>query len=255
MTLGQLTRLVGADRAAQWHDGIGLMLQAASATTTLRAAHLLAQVLHETAGLRVTVENLNYSAEGLLRTWPTRFTRELAERLARNPVAIANHAYGGRMGNDQPGDGWKFRGRGCIQLTGRSNYTRYSGDASEGFAIDPEPVAISPHAALAAAWYWNQRGINRLADADDLEGVTRAVNGGLNGLQDRAKWLASVKGVLRPEKPERLGEYELLVLHGLNVRNILTALDAVLDGDGTAVMGRVVASATGGRKLDVRFTE
>lgn len=255
MTEAQLARLIGADRAHQWHAGISGMLDAAQATTVLRAAHMLAQILHETAGLRVTTENLNYSAEGLLRTWPSRFTPDLASRLARQPVLIANHVYGGRLGNTQPGDGWKFRGRGCIQLTGRHNYGQYEAVTEAPVTRDPEPVAVSPHAALAAAWYWTSRGINRHADADDLEAVTRAVNGGLNGLADRRKWLDAAKSALRPaeDQPERLGAYEIVVLHGLTPALVLRALDAVLDGDGSAVMGRAVASTTGGRKLDVRW--
>jgi putative chitinase len=255
MTEQQLAKLVGGDRAHQWIEGVNAMLDAAQASTILRAAHMLAQVLHETAGLRVTTENLNYSAERLQAVWPSRFTPELAARLANQPALIANHVYGGRLGNTQPGDGWRFRGRGCIQLTGRHNYGQYEGATGAPVTLDPEPVAFTPHAALAAAWYWVSRGINSRADADDLEAVTRAVNGGLNGLADRRKWLDAAKTALRPsaDQPERLGEYEVVVLHGLTPALVLRALDAVLDGDGSAVMGRAVASVTGGRKIDLRY--
>jgi len=255
VTEHQLARLVGGDRARVWIDAINRMLGAADARTPLRAAHLLAQVLHETNGLRVTVENLAYSAARLQQVWPSRFTPALAESMAGQPVAIANHAYGGRLGNTQPGDGWRFRGRGLIQLTGRANYAAFEAAGGGPVTTDPDLLAGPPTAALAASWYWAARAINRLADADHLEGVTRAINGGTNGIADRARWLAAAKEVLaEAERPERLDGFEVFVVHGLTVKAVLAAMDALLDGDGSANLGPVVASRTGARKIDVRLT-
>ena len=256
-----LERLIGTTRAPAWEHAVATMLDHADARTPLRAAHMLAQVLHETAGLRVVVENLNYSAEALLRVWPNRFTPELAQRLARNPVAIANHVYSNRLGNGPPesGDGWTYRGRGMIQITGRHNYRAYHLAGGEDVEADPDSAVLPQVAARIAAWYWTSRGINRLADDDDVVAVTRAVNGGTNGLADRKKWLAAAKRALaealvpEPEpQPEPLGDFDVLVLHDWTPELLLRQFDAILAGERSVVLGSVVASVTGGRKLDVR---
>lgn len=254
ITHAQLTALVGDSLAARWHPAVVEMLAAADASTPLRAAHMLAQILHETAGLRLVEENMNYSAEGLLKTWPSRFTPELAQSLARKPSAIANHVYGDRMGNFQPGDGWKFRGRGFIQLTGRANYTAYHKAGGADVVSNPDLAMQPPHAGLAAAWYWAGRGINAAADRDDLQLVTRAVNGGLNGLADRQKWLNAAKLVLT-EQTENIGTFEVLVLHNITPDVALALAESLADGELRIVLTgqHLTASKTGGRKLDVRF--
>lgn len=167
-------------------------------STPLRLHHFLAQVAHESAGFRSLEENLSYSADRLMQVWPRRFpTMELAERCAGRPFALAEKAYGGRLGNRLPGDGYKYRGRGLIQLTGRENYAeaaKWSGLALEdnpGLASEPDDAT---RIALA---YWRQNGLNLLADQDDLEAVTRLINGGTTGLEDRAVWLAKARRVFR----------------------------------------------------------
>lgn len=164
-----------------------------SLTTPLRRRHFMAQLAHESGGFKRLVENLNYSVEALQRTWPGRFDAATATTYARQPERIANRVYGGRLGNgpEATGDGWRYRGRGYIQLTGKANYAKYSqlvfGDdrlvREPGQAAEP---AVAMRLALA---YWNAHDLNTLADRDDLEGITRRINGGLIGLTDRRRWL------------------------------------------------------------------
>ncbi|MGH8418052.1 MAG: glycoside hydrolase family 19 protein [Pseudomonas sp.] len=156
--------------------------------TPARIAAFIAQVGHESAQLTVLVENLNYSADALRKTWPSRFSESLAAECARKPDQIANIAYASRMGNAAPasGDGWKYRGRGLIQITGKDNY-RICGDAlGLDLIASPELLEQPQHAAMSAAWFWSANGLNSLADTGDLQGITRKINGGLIGYADRA---------------------------------------------------------------------
>jgi len=156
--------------------------------TPARQAMFLAQVGHESGALSRLVENLNYSVEGLMRTWPQRFpTPEAAMPYARQPERIANFVYAGRLGNgpETSGDGWRYRGRGLIQITGRANYT----DAGKALGLDlvaaPDLLLMPAAACRSAGWFWAARDINGPADALDIVTVTRRINGGLNGLDDR----------------------------------------------------------------------
>ena len=167
----------------------------------LEKAHFLAQVAHESGGFNHLTENLNYSAEGLHRTWPGRFpTIQAALPLANHPEAIANSVYADRLGNGatSTGDGWRFKGRGFIQTTGRANYTAASvvlfGD--KRLLDTPELLEHPTDAANAACIYWNTRHLVIPARHDDLEGVTRGVNGGLVGLEQRRAWLVKFKQAL-----------------------------------------------------------
>jgi putative chitinase len=163
-------------------------------TRPLRLAHFLAQVCHETGGLRVLVENLNYSAKRLTEVWPSRFpTLAAAAAFAHDPRALANKVYGGRMGNVEPDDGWKYRGRGLLQITGRDHYARNGREL--GIPLEEQPdLAITPEHALAVALEtWRASGCDEPADHDDIVGVTRRINGGLIGLSDRRAWLAKTK--------------------------------------------------------------
>lgn len=155
--------------------------------TPASVSMFLAQVGHESGQLRVMVENLNYSAEGLLNTWPGRFTPEAAAQYARQPARIANYVYANRGGNGDAasGDGWRYRGRGLIQLTGRANYARYAKEAARDVVSDPAMVERPDIAADAAGWFWAKANLNRFADAGHIEECTRRVNGGLKGLDDR----------------------------------------------------------------------
>ncbi|WP_342650934.1 glycoside hydrolase family 19 protein [Pseudomonas sp. REB1044] len=149
----------------------------------LRVAAFLAQIGHESGQLRALSENLNYSAEALVRTWPTRFTAANVPAYARQPEKIANRVYGGRMGNgpEASGDGWRYRGRGLIQLTGRSNY-RAAGQAL-GLPLEEQPELLEQpeHAAMSAAWWWAQHGLNELADAGRFKDIGSVINTGQPG--------------------------------------------------------------------------
>ncbi len=155
--------------------------------TPERIAGFLAQIGHESGGFRFTSENLNYRAEALMRVWPSRFPPGIAESYAMQPEKIANRAYCDRMGNgdEASGDGWKYRGRGLIQLTGKDNYAAFSLDADNEALVNPDLVAEPELAALSAGWFWKKNGLNALADNRDIVGMTRRINGGTNGLDDR----------------------------------------------------------------------
>lgn len=158
----------------------------------VRMAAFIAQVGHESGQLRRLVENLNYSAEALVRTWPSRFTAQTAAAYARQPEKIANRVYGGRMGNgpEASGDGWWFRGRGLIQLTGRSNYRAAAGGLGLPLEAQPELLEQPEQAAQSAAWWWSTHGLNELADAGRIQDIGSIINTGQpgrvpNGAADR----------------------------------------------------------------------
>ena len=158
-------------------------------SSPLRLAHPLAQFAHETGGFARLEENLNYSAMGLMRTWPSRFPPDVAARCACNPEMIANRAYQGRYGNKDPGDGWKYRGRGLIQITFRANYADMGKRCHLPLEVQPELVIASRYLLPVALTWWCSHGLLELSDRDDLKGITKVVNGGTNGLEDRRHWL------------------------------------------------------------------
>lgn len=156
--------------------------------TPARQAAFIGQCAHESANFKTLEENLNYSAEGLMKTWPSRFpTLEAAQPYHRNPEKIANRVYGGRMGNglEETGDGWLYHGRGLIQLTGKDNYMLASDALREDFIHSPDLILAPRWAAMTAGWYWNKRGLNKEADAKDYTAMTKKINGGVIGLDDR----------------------------------------------------------------------
>ena len=166
-------------------------------TTPQRMAHFLGQVCHESGGFTRFVENLNYSAERLCQVWPSRFPNiEAAKPFARNPEALAEKVYSGRMGNVNPGDGAKFKGRGLIQLTGRANYTEAARYSGLDLVNHPELAADPASSAKIALDYWSSRGLNELADQDDIADITRKINGGLVGLPERRALVDKAKRVL-----------------------------------------------------------
>ena len=161
--------------------------------TPLRLAHFLAQCGHESGGFRLTKENLNYSAKGLNGIFKKYFpTLESALPYERKPEKIASKVYGGRMGNgtESTGEGYKFRGRGYIQLTGKENYTAFGKSIGEDMTVNPDVVA-SKYALLSAAWFFSKNGLHKIADegASDtvVTKITKRVNGGTIGLPDRIK--------------------------------------------------------------------
>jgi putative chitinase len=161
--------------------------------TPLRLAHFLAQCGHESGGFRLTQENLNYSAKGLMGIFKKYFpTQALADAYARKPEKIANKVYGGRMGNglEATGEGYKFRGRGYIQLTGKQNYTAFDLAVEDDILANPDLVSTK-HALSSAAWFWKKNGLSAIADtgssAEVVTKITKRVNGGTIGLADRIK--------------------------------------------------------------------
>ena len=153
-----------------------------------RAAAFVAQTAHESGGFNFVKENLNYSAQGLMNTFKKYFpTMELAQQYQRQPQKIANRVYANRMGNgsEESGDGYKYCGRGLIQLTGKDNYTRFAADL--GITVD-ETVAYleTPAGAVSSAgWFWDNNNLNKYCDNDDFVTLTKRINGGTIGLEDR----------------------------------------------------------------------
>lgn len=167
--------------------------------TPRQQAAFIGQCGHECGNFRVLEENLNYRAETLMKLWPRRFpTLEVANQYARNPKKIANMVYANRMGNrdEASGDGYRFRGRGCIQLTGHANYFHAGQALGVDLVMEPELVATPQYAALTAGWFWSTHDCNRLAEAGDWTGLTKKINGGTIGLADRVKHTKEALAVL-----------------------------------------------------------
>ena len=163
---------------------------------TKRIAAFIAQVGHESCQLTRLVENLNYSADALRKTWPSRFSMELASAVAHKPEQITNIAYGNRMGNTAPGDGWKYRGRGLIQITGKDNYRACGEALGLDLMAHPELLEKPQHASMSAAWFWATNGLNTLADAGKFDAITQRINGGQTGAADRQALYARALKVL-----------------------------------------------------------
>ena len=171
--------------------------------TPLRLAHFLAQCGHESGGFKATQENLNYSASGLRGIFSKYFKEAgLAEQYQRNPQKIASRVYGGRMGNgpESTGEGFKFRGRGYIQLTGKDNYTAFGKAINEDMTANPDKVATH-YALLSAAWFFTKNGLHKMADGGATDAVvtqiTKRVNGGTIGLPDRIKHFKEYYNLLK----------------------------------------------------------
>jgi putative chitinase len=171
--------------------------------TPLRLAHFLAQAGHESGGFKAVNENLNYGAKGLLGIFKKYFpTQEKALLYERKPEKIANLVYGGRMGNgaEPTGEGWKFRGRGYIQLTGKDNYKAFDAVVAESIVDNPDLVATK-YPLLSAAWFFHKNGLHKIADqgATDavVTSVTKRVNGGTIGLADRIKHFKEYYNLLK----------------------------------------------------------
>lgn len=207
ITEQQLKQIVPIVEGPRWTDALNESMEAFEITSALRIAAFLAQVAHESGGFRRLVENLSYSAAGLRKTWPKRFpSDELAQRYARKPERLANFVYANRLGNggEASGDGWRFRGRGLIQVTGRSNY-RAAG-AALGLELEGQPEALEEprHAARSAAWFWRSSGLNELADVsgdrvhdeEDFVRITKRINGGTTGLLERMRFWTAAKAAL-----------------------------------------------------------
>lgn len=170
--------------------------------TSIRLSHFLGQCAHESGNFKFTTENLNYSTKGLLTTFPKYFKQPgLAEAYSRNPERIASRVYADRMGNGSEGthDGWKYRGRGYIQLTGKNNYTLFDKFVNEDIVLNPDLVA-KKYPLLSAAWFFHKNNLNSTSDKGLNESVitqlTKKINGGTNGLQDRIKYTVKFGKIL-----------------------------------------------------------
>jgi putative chitinase len=207
ITLDQLWHLAPNARSSYrqaFENGPPILALSGISHSPLRVAHFMAQVLHESTGLSVQIESLNYSPQRLPMVWPTRFKPKgpLDPTLyAHNQEKLGNEVYGGRLGNDQLGDGFKYRGRGLLQLTGKNSYRsattalRIQNPAAPDFVIAPDEVFSAQWCLAVAAAEWAAKGCNALADQDNVQRVTRAINGGLIGLNDRMEWLRLTKAV------------------------------------------------------------
>jgi predicted chitinase len=169
------------------------------ADSRLRLAHFFAQILHESGCMRFDMENLNYSADALRRVFGKYFTtKEEANAYARQPERIANRVYANRMGNgdEASGDGWRYRGRGLIQLTGRANYKAFAAWIGDDRIMEDPDLVSSEYAVHSAVFFWDRNKLNAIADRDDVEGLTKKINGGVNGLAHRKELLHKASGLL-----------------------------------------------------------
>jgi putative chitinase len=188
--------------AGEWFGALNTHLPNFGIDDINEVAMFLAQTAHESAGYKTLSENLNYSSSGLLKTFSRYFrTQADADAYARQPERIANRVYGGRMANgpESSGDGWRFRGRGIIQITGRDNYTRFSRDTfgDDRILTDPSYLSTPDGAVYSACWYWRSRNINPPASRGDVVAVTRLINGGTIGLDDRRNKFNKFVPILR----------------------------------------------------------
>lgn len=196
MTDQQLVEM-GID--AKWLKPLNAAFEKYDISKPKRQAAFIGQCSVESNNFKTLEEDLSYSAEGLMRTWPSRFPdMDTAEKYANNPEKLANKVYGGRadLGNTEDGDGFKFHGRGCIQLTGRDSYERCGEALGVDLISEPTLLAEPMYACLSAGWFWNRKGLNSLADVQDYETMTKRINGGLNGLDDRKAKIAKALSVL-----------------------------------------------------------
>jgi putative chitinase len=166
-------------------------------STPQRQACFIGQCAHESGNFKILQENLNYSAEGLMKTWSSRFpTKEIADQYARQPAKIAGKVYNGRLGNTSEEEAAKYLGRGLIQLTGKENYEHCGLGIGADLLADPALLLDPRYACLSAGWFWNKKGLNSLADASDIETMTKRINGGLIGLDDRKAKIAKALSIL-----------------------------------------------------------
>ncbi len=207
VTLPQVLHLAPSARSSYreaFQNGQPVLDRYGISANPLRVAHFMAQVLHESCGLMVQFENLNYSARRLAKVWPRRFRPRGPldpSAYAHNPHKLAAEVYGRRMGNTEVADGYTYRGRGLLQLTGKASYEQATACLHQHDPSTPDLVA-TPDEVISARWClevaaseWARRGCNRLADTDSVRRVTRAINGGLIGLADRGEWTQRTRAV------------------------------------------------------------
>jgi putative chitinase len=184
MSLSNALQTLGID--PKWEEPLQAAFDKYDINTLKRQAAFIGQCAHESANFKTLEENLNYRPETLIKVWPSRFPdATTAQKYANNPQALANKVYSGRLGNNQENDGWNFHGRGLIQLTGRENYERCGFSLGVDLISNPDWLLDPKYAALSAGWFWNKKGLNELADQQEHGMITKRINGGTLGLDDR----------------------------------------------------------------------
>ena len=184
---------------AEWVDALNETFTRFNLTTNNQKAMFIGQCSHECGNFRLLEENLNYKAATLMKLWPKRFpSLEFANQFAGNAKRIANSVYANRMGNrdEASGDGYRFRGRGALQCTGHSTYFHAGKALGVDFVMQPDLIATPKYAALTAGWFWETHKLNPPSDALDYIKVTKIINGGTIGLDDRIKHVQQALAVL-----------------------------------------------------------
>jgi putative chitinase len=202
MTPQQLTAAIGCTpaNADKYCAALNAAMEKYAINTPLRQAYFLGQIAVESGHLSVVEEALSYGADRLMVVWPSRFpTMGVAMQYARQPAKLANQVYGNRMGNGAPetGDGYRYRGRGLKQLTGKDNYTAYQASSGKPVVSNPDLLLQPEAAADSAGWFWSKNGLNALADKCDVVGITKRVNGGQIGLLERTRCSEQAKKALK----------------------------------------------------------
>lgn len=185
--LGKALYLTDANTLTNWHNALLDSLPEDMIESPSRIAGFLAQTSHESGKYKFLTENLNYSDKGLLKTFPKYFNESNVMEYARKPEAIANRVYANRMGNgdEASGDGWRYCGRGLIQLTGKNNYQAFANSEQMNIEEVPDYLITYVGAVRSALWFWNKNNLNETADAGDLLMMTKKINGGTHGLAER----------------------------------------------------------------------
>jgi putative chitinase len=200
ITLEQLQQILpGNGCVEQWHQALTQLLPDYGIDTTERIAAFLAQCAHESGQFQAIRENLNYKTTSLQKTFPKYFpTPELAEQYAKQPEKIANRVYANRMGNgdESSGDGWRYCGRGLIQLTGHDNYLAFANSIDCPLESVTDYLSTFEGAVQSACWFWETNDLNTLADYGDIKTMTKKINGGYIGLEDRIEHYERIKAIL-----------------------------------------------------------
>lgn len=201
ITVQQLAKIapLSGKNADKYAEPLNISMKRFGILEPEHAAAFLAQVAHESGQFNRVVENLNYRADRLLAIFPKYFkSQQEAERFGRKPEAIANRVYANRIGNgnEASGDGWRYRGRGLIQVTGRANYTACGAGLGLNLVDHPELLELPEHAAASAAWFWWKHNLNARANDGDVRDETKIINGGTHGLAERQRFYRVALSVL-----------------------------------------------------------
>lgn len=190
-TADHLRQMIGNNpKLTNWYEALCSICPKYGINTKKRLAAFISQCAHESGDFKFLSENFNYGAEGLMKTWPNRFpTLDIARSYQRNPQKIANAVYANRMGNGDAasGDGWRYIGRGLIQLTGKQNYQRFASSVKMEIEQVPEYLGTFKGAVESACFFWSMNSLNVEADAGDIKMMTKKINGGFHGLDDRTQ--------------------------------------------------------------------